>query len=209
MAQSVQAQTWTPWFDNNDPIGGYGEVEPYPVDPLTVCNGTVATGVECREQNTSLPLSASQEDIMCDARKGLRCIDQFQADGTCEDYKIRFLCDDIIPSCSDITSFEIEEVFAPCGGPIHSVGKYIAFVTPSNLVLDYQWEIFPAPYGTVSPDNLALTNVSLNVNGLFTLKLTTQCLDVNSNIVDYTIQQNFTSSCGHTGKLKNSSSSKN
>lgn len=95
---------WTQWYDNNVPIANYGEVEPYPVDPLTICNGSTATAVDCREKITGSPMWSSSEELLCDVRKGLRCIDQAQEDGVCNDYKVRFLCGDNDPNPTPLTA---------------------------------------------------------------------------------------------------------
>ncbi len=153
---SASAQSyWTQWFDRDNPSGtGDWELlanllQEYP--EANLCE--VPTGIECRQTNGA-PLSAAGEKVTCDALVGLICKNADQADGACEDYKVRFLCEEPEDPCDALHDMEIDEAWAPGCDPVHPEGRY--YVEPVLNGVTYTWF---ADYGKVNPSTGPYTNV--------------------------------------------------
>ncbi len=136
---------WTQWFDRDNP-SGTGDWETlrdllreYPNSGL--CE--VPTGIECREVNGD-PLSTANENVTCETSTGLICRNDDQDDGYCQDYMVRFLCEEPPPDCEALEKMDIHELVVPCFN--NWEGRYD--VTPVVPQTTYTWtsddgEFFP------------------------------------------------------------------
>jgi hypothetical protein len=81
---------FTAWLDRDDPTGnGDGEHLGLHVQDGNTCAEPI--GVECQTTG-GLAWQSTGEKVLCQANKGANCLNADQADGWCEDYRVRFIC---------------------------------------------------------------------------------------------------------------------
>jgi hypothetical protein len=188
---SVAQGDWTQWFDRDNPSGS-GDWETLSDFlqqlPGEVCS--VPTGVECRETNGN-GLNVSQETVTCSTQSGFICQNSNQPDGVCNDYKVRFLCDEDNVGCEQMDNLYIVEQRAPCEDGIHDDGRY--HVEP--IVPGATYGPWDSDYGTVSNVGGGWTYVRVDTNifGSFTLTVHARCGGRN-----YSVSDVFMSYCGAT-----------
>ncbi len=133
---------WTQWYDRDFPSGNgdyetlHDLIDENPGSDL--CD--IPTGIECRETNGN-SLSYSSEKVTCATSVGLVCVNQEQPDGECNNYKVRFLCEE--SSCAALNNLDINELLAPCSIN-HNMGHYRT--VPVVAGATYNWSI---DYGTI------------------------------------------------------------
>ncbi|XP_038629499.1 uncharacterized protein si:dkey-205h13.2 isoform X1 [Scyliorhinus canicula] len=139
----------TQWFDHDDP-SGTGDFEvlrnlrnDY---PDKICNHP--TGCEV-ETISGIPASSSEDDIQqCSISTGFTCINAEQRNGSCEDYRVRFICPESFCSCKtqwfdrddpsgngdyeDLLSLQKEYADQICSSPIACEVETISGVPISN-----------------------------------------------------------------------------
>jgi len=75
---------WSSWRNNDSPAGVGDEERSLPcANPL---------GAECRRRSDGVDHSLTGEVVSCTASGGAVCLNSQQADGTCDDYEVRFVC---------------------------------------------------------------------------------------------------------------------
>ncbi|XP_059494000.1 uncharacterized protein si:dkey-205h13.2 [Stegostoma tigrinum] len=90
----------TEWFNHDNPSGN-GDYEDFSSlqkeYPGQICSNPVACEVET---TSGLPLSSSGDNVApCSISTGFVCVNKDQADGSCEDYRIRFTCPESFCNC--------------------------------------------------------------------------------------------------------------
>ncbi len=85
----IEYPGWTEWFDRDNP-GGSGDWETLS-DFEEICDTPV--DIDC-ETTSGVNWTLTGETLICNTTSGLICRNSDQADGSCEDYRVRFLCSD-------------------------------------------------------------------------------------------------------------------
>lgn len=184
-SSTANATYWTQWYDRDNPSGNgdYEQlqslIQTYPGTGL--CE--TPTGIECREVNGD-PLSYSSQVVTCSTTDGFFCVNSQQVSGTCKDYHVRFMCDEV--NCEELAQLRIEEVFAPCQTH-HDNGKYVVF--PQIQGAHYTWSIDYYSVQSYQPLHW-MADVTNNHGGPFTLTVDVEC---GGQI--YSISQEFESFC--------------
>ncbi|XP_013400493.1 mucin-5AC-like [Lingula anatina] len=96
---SIQGHYWTGWYDRDDP-SGYEDNEHITEQKKLgyICGGCKPIAAECRVKGSTSTFtrwSGTAPDILevhCLPTQGLLCRNSQQADGSCADYEIRYLC---------------------------------------------------------------------------------------------------------------------
>ena len=92
---------WSNWINRDNPTI-MKEGKPFEGDHESIaslrkghylCDYYMMTKVECRAAKTKMSSSATGEVVSCDRIRGLRCKNDAQPDGKCQDYEIRVFCD--------------------------------------------------------------------------------------------------------------------
>ncbi|XP_069771676.1 mucin-5AC, partial [Narcine bancroftii] len=90
----------TQWFDRDDPTG-HGDYEDLTnlrnEYPGLICSNPIACEVETL---SGIPVSSTGDAVSsCNVISGFTCVNAEQNDGTCEDYRIRFICPESFCNC--------------------------------------------------------------------------------------------------------------
>ncbi|XP_078095332.1 uncharacterized protein LOC144510017 isoform X4 [Mustelus asterias] len=90
----------TPWFDRDNPSGkgDYEDLQNLQKQyPGQICSNPTACEVET---TSGIPASGSGDNTSeCSISHGFACVNDEQTDGSCEDYKIRFMCPESYCNC--------------------------------------------------------------------------------------------------------------
>lgn len=83
--------SWTSWFDRDAPggVGDYETLEAFKNEGYPVCASPI--GVQCQTLN-GVDWTQTGEVYTCTPSAGGYCVNSQQPDGSCLDYRVRFLC---------------------------------------------------------------------------------------------------------------------
>lgn len=137
---------WTEWSDI-DNASGSGDYEL--LSALSdVCSVPVA--IQCRATDGTYFTQTSDDVVRCDKEGGFSCVNSEQADGSCEDYEVRFFCPDggaVIPETPSATS-PVDGEWVPFGSQ-SSYSVDLTFQPASTDADSYEVRLFiESPTGT-------------------------------------------------------------
>ncbi|GAB6030548.1 hypothetical protein CHUAL_007413 [Chamberlinius hualienensis] len=83
---------WSDWINDDKPYFGIGDIENIK-QPTEFCQQGTIEAIECVTANSNTPSTEMPgEHLVCSVAQGFKCLNKYQPNLLCDDYKIRYFC---------------------------------------------------------------------------------------------------------------------